>query len=100
MPTSDTDLTDKVKTPTWDMQISTLKAFLDAIPYWLYQQDSRYAALFEHGYFVSKDKLVVSSPIMARQIMAQSQPLYSFEDPSPIADPSTAQRDKLAAMPP
>ena len=99
MSTKDTDTTDKVNKPIWDMQISTIKAHLDAIPYWLYQQDSRYAALFEHGYFVSKDKLVVSSPTMARQIIAQTLPLYSFEDPSPIAEPSDAQRAKLAAMP-
>ena len=59
----------------------------------------RYAALYEHSYFVSKDKLVVSSPTMARQIMAQTLPLYSFEDPSPIAEPSNAQRVKLASMP-
>ena len=94
----DTD-SDKPTKHMWDTASATLTAHLILNEPWLLGLDSRYQSLVETGTVPSKDKIIVSTPRQARELLTRSAPVYSWNDPAPIALPSLAQLRILEELP-
>ena len=96
---SPTDSTDKPTKHNWNTASATLFTHLLLNEPWVLDLDSRFLSLVQTGTVPSKDRIVVSTPRQARELLNRSAAIYSWEDPAPIAIPTRAQLLALDALP-
>ena len=91
MPASNTT-TDKssIPEPEWNSSALTMRIWFNELIRWIPHQDKSYRSLIERGYFINRDKTIVSSILQAIDLTEGLLPSYTFDDPAPLVYTQTA----------
>ena len=80
---SSTDNKSSIPEPEWNSSALTMRIWFNDLTRWLPHQDRAYRSLIERGYFINRDKTIVSSIPQAIDLTEGLLPTFTFQDPAP-----------------
>ena len=86
--------------PEWSSANYKLKSHLTALKPWLYAKNSNFRTLCQRGYVMSRHKVCIPTMAMMVKLRAKNPDLFTFSNPSPVAEPTGEFRATLVSKPP